>query len=280
MNDWTIHNGHGLELIGNTHAPTGEPVACVLMIHGFKGYKDYGFIPVMAHDLCAQGVLVHRFNLSTSGMTNDTGTFARPDLFELDTWTRQVDDVRCVLRAIKDGVLTGRGTPRFLVGHSRGGATALLTAGRHRDEAELSGVVTINAVDRCCRMNDDEQRAMLERGYTLTESARTGQTLRIDARWLREQLQDPDAHNVLLQASRCGVGVCVMHGDEDDAVHMSAGEAIANHAGTPLIVLAGSNHVLNMPNPGNISAPRSVPFLKAMTEITRFIGRHAGHSAG
>ncbi|MCR9076980.1 MAG: hypothetical protein NXI07_13155, partial [bacterium] len=100
---FTIINEHGLEILGDTHVPAGDPIACALLLHGFKGYKDYGFIPLLAHDLCERGVLVHRFNFSTSGMTNDIETFARPDLFELDTWTRQVDDVRRVVRAVREG---------------------------------------------------------------------------------------------------------------------------------------------------------------------------------
>ena len=272
---FTITNEHGLEILGDRHAPGGEPVACALLLHGFKGYKDYGFLPLLAHDLCARGVLVHRFNFSTSGMTSDTETFARPDLFELDTWTRQVGDVRRVVRAVREGEIAGRDLPLFLIGHSRGGATALLSAGRHRDELGLAGVATINAVDRCCRMSDADQRAMLQRGYTITQSSRTKQDLRIDAGWLREQLASPMEHDVLLQGSRCGLPACVLHADADDAVEISAGEAIAHKLNAPLIVLENANHVLNMPNPSEISATRSPSLLKTTDEIARFIHEHA-----
>ncbi len=272
---FTIINEHGLEILGDTHVPAGDPIACTLLLHGFKGYKDYGFIPLLAHDLCERGVLVHRFNFSTSGMTNDIETFARPDLFELDTWTRQVDDVRRVVRAVREGETRGAGLPMFLIGHSRGGATALLSAGRHREELSLSGVATINAVDRCCRMSDAEQRAMLERGYAFTRSARTEQDLKIGAAWLREQMESTVDHDVLGQASRCGLAACVLHGDADDAVAMDAGLAIAHKLNTPLIVLEGSNHVLNMPNPSAKSATRSEALLKTGDEIARFIEQHA-----
>lgn len=272
---FTIINEHGLEILGDTHVPAGEPIACALLLHGYKGYKDYGFIPLLAHDLCERGVIVHRFNFSTSGMTNDIETFARPDLFELDTWTRQVDDVRRVVRAVRDGEIAGAGLPMFLIGHSRGGATALLSAGRHREELNLAGVATINAVDRCCRMSEQDRHAMLERGYTISQSARTKQELRIDAAWLREQIESTEDHDVLGQASRCGLPACVLHGDADDAVPMDAGLAIAHKLHTPLIVLKGSNHVLNMPNPSAKSAPRSEPLLKTVDQIARFIEQHA-----
>lgn len=275
---FTLINEHGLEILGDTHTPETPPIACALLLHGYKGYKDYGFIPVLAHDLCARGIMVHRFNFSTSGMTNDIETFARPDLFEIDTWTRQVDDVRRVVRAVREGEIAGNDLPLFLIGHSRGGATALLSAGRHRDELNLSGVITINAVDRCCRMSDEEQREMLERGYTITQSARTKQDLRIDAGWLRAQLKAPKEHDVKLQASRCEVPVCIMHGDADDAVDIDAGLAIAHKLETPLFVLKNANHVLNMPNPSATDATRSEPLLETEGEIVRFIGMHSTRS--
>lgn len=279
---WKIVNQHGLEILGDTHTPEqGPPVACVLLIHGFKGYKDYGFIPMLARDLCERGMLVHRFNFSTSGMTNDTETFARPDLFEMNTWGRQVEDVVRVVGAIGKGEIAGKGLDRFLIGHSRGGATALLAAGRHHAKLGLTGVVTLSSVDRCNSMPPQEQDLMLQRGYTVTTSSRTGQELRIDANWLVEQLDHPQDHDVLAQtahASKAGIAVCVIHGDDDESVDLEQGRAIAQAAHTPLIVLAGGDHVLNMPNPSTLQAPRSVQLLKAEDTITRFITKQAART--
>ena len=270
-NPFTISNRHNLDILGNTHIPDIDPIACAILIHGFKGYKDYGFIPLMAHDLCQQRILVHRINLSTSGMTNEVDTFSRPDLFELDTWMRQVEDITQTCAAIREGAIPGKSLPLFLIGHSRGGASVLLAAGLNREKLSLSGVITINAVDRCCRMEETEQNEMLERGYTFTESARTGQTLRINSQWLQEQLDYPEDHDVLEQAARAHVPACIIHGDADDAVNISAGKAIVRKLNTHLHVLEGGNHVLNMKNPSSINAPRSEPFLKAVDGITRFI---------
>ncbi|MBL4869437.1 MAG: alpha/beta fold hydrolase [Robiginitomaculum sp.] len=271
---FTLQNTRGLELLGDTHSPNDPPKACVILMHGFKGYKDYGFLPVLAHDLCQEGLFVHRFNSSTSGMTNEIETFARPDLFELDTWTRQVEDIERVVQAVRDGEIAGKGLPIFIIGHSRGGASALLAAGRHGDALKLAGVITINAVDCCSRMPEDEQEAMLARGYTMTQSARTNQDLRINSTWLSEQLDNPDAHDVILQAAKIACPVCVIHGDDDQAVDLSAGKAIAQACKTDLNTLEKGNHVLNMPNPSELDTKRSVQLLKTTGIIVRFIAKH------
>ncbi|MBL4592171.1 MAG: alpha/beta hydrolase [Phycisphaerales bacterium] len=268
---WTITNAHGLDILGNTHTPTNAPRACVLLLHGFKGYKDYGFIPVLAAMLAEGGAMVHRFNFSTSGMTNDLDTFARPDLFALDTWTRQVDDVRCVRNAINTGTLGGKGMPTHLVGHSRGGATAILAAGRHADELDLAGVVTINAVDECCRVSDEHRQAMLDRGYTISASARTKQELRINSTWLSEQLDDPDSHDVLGLCSAIGVPMLVLHGEKDDAVSIESGHHIAQVAQKKLCIIAGSNHVLNTANPAVLDAEASGQLKFVLANIQEFL---------
>ena len=270
-------NDHDLPIYGNTHEPTQKAQACVVLLHGFKGYKDYGFFPLLAHDLCELGLVVHRFNFSTSGMTDDVSTFARADLFELDTWSRQVDDVRRVVRAIQSSEIPGNGLPLYLVGHSRGGATAILSAGLHCNELGLAGLATINAVDRCCRLSKEEQRLLLTNGHMVTKSARTKQQLKISSNWLREQLEKPDEHNVLLQAEQCGVPACVIQGDADETVNLKDGLAIAHKLEVPLSVLIGCNHVLNTPNPGKIDDPRSNSLLKTTEQIARLIGLH-GHA--
>ncbi len=269
-----LKNDHGLELLGNTEHPDGDPVACLVLVHGFKGYKDYGFVPVMARMLAERGILVHRFNLSCSGMTNDVETFARADLFALDTWNRQVEDVRRVLDGIANEEIDGAGLGVFVCGHSRGGATALLTAGRTAGRAGstgLSGVVTINAVDGCSRLTDEQHRAMLDDGYLMTESARTGQSLRIDAGWLQEQLDDPEGHDVLGVCKAIGCPVLVMHGDRDEAVDISAGRAIAGAVGSDLQVISGGNHVLNMANPAPEDGSISPQLGDAVENIASFV---------
>ncbi len=228
-------------------------------------------MPLLASDLAELGVLVHRFNFSTSGMTNDLSTFARPDLFALDTWTRQVDDVRAVLDAIRDHRLLGSGLPTPLIGHSRGGATAILCAGRHQDAIGIDRIVTINAVDRCTGYTEEEQCSIIERGSIMTKSARTDQDLRIDAGWIKEQRDDPDAHDVIALARTIRIPMLILHGEDDEAVPALAGRNIANAAQKSFIEIPGSNHVLNTRNPADPAEERTEQFKFVLANIGSFL---------
>jgi pimeloyl-ACP methyl ester carboxylesterase len=275
MPDWTITGPTGHPIRGSFHAPSEPPRAVALFAHGFKGYKDYGFIPVLAAELAKRlPIVVHRFNFSHSGMGERIDTFEHPELFERDTWSKQVDDIVAVADAARNGELpeTPARLPVILIGHSRGGATCLLAAGREGSPLRPRAVVTLAAPDTTCSMSDDEQAELLRRGHTVTKSARTGQDLKIDAGWLTEQRDDPDAHDILACCERIACPVLAVHGAHDPTVEPSAAGAIAEAAplGEALLVYDG-DHVFNTQNPADPDAPLSAPLATATEAVEHFL---------
>ncbi len=261
MQDWTIPGALDQTIAGTTHLVEGEARGVVLVAHGFKGYKDYGFIPLLAARLASERLIVHRFNFSHSGMTHGHGPFDA-DLFRNDTWNRQVEDILAVQSALIDGTLEGSGRPQVLFGHSRGGVTAILAAGRWADDERMSllrGVITAASPARACSLPDDQREAFLRDGFIDSPSARTGQTLRIDAGWLREQQADPEGHDLATQAGRVRVPVGIVHGladrtvSPDDAVFLA--EAVGERA--IMRMIQDGDHVFNTPNPADAGAEPS-----------------------
>lgn len=252
MREWTIKGSEGLDLLGKTDTPAGKPSAVAIIVHGFKGYMDYGFFPTLARRVAGEGVIAHRFNLAHSGMTRNTKTFERPDLFARDTWRYQVQDIMCVVRAIRARTLAGADLPLVLIGHSRGGVACLLTAALHaQDLRELRGVATINAPASCCTLTDQQRQTLLREGSIESPSARTGQSLTINKRWLQDQLDHPDEHDLLALAGRIRPRVLLIHGDDDHTVEPRAALAIADALPRPTepVFIQGADHVLNTPNP-------------------------------
>ncbi len=266
--------GSGGEVIlGDAHVPEASPRGVVLIAHGFKGYKDYGMFPRIAGTLAQAGLVAHRFNFSHSGMTNRTGTFERPDLFEADTWNRQVFDLRAVIGAMRAGTIAGRGLPFVLFGHSRGGATVLLAAGRGAGAPKLpqpAGIATASAPSACDMLSPQDRDALLTQGYVVSPSSRTGQALRVGKAFLTEQMEDPQGHDMLKLASRITCPALIVHGSDDPTVPAfcarQIGAAIGSKAKVELI--EGADHVFNTPNPmPSTSAPS--PQLKRLLDLLR-----------
>ena len=116
----------------------------------------------------------------------------------------------------KASQLAGADLPYVLVGHSRGGVSAILFAGRQTVESPLpkpAGVITAGSPDFACDMSDGEKDELRRKGFLESPSARTGQILRIGLAWLTEQEADRDAHNVLdnvrrIECRRSCIWVC------------------------------------------------------------------------
>ena len=270
VTSWSIAGCDGEPIIGNCHMPPGKPLGVVLIAHGFKGYKDYGMFPCIARSLAEAGFIAHRFNFSHSGMTDNIETFERPDLFEKDTWNKQVFDYRAVIDAVANGNIDGAGMKYVMFGHSRGGVTALLTAGRFAGDSSMvqpAGVVTASAPSQCNNLTQEMAEQMKSEGYLVSPSSRTGQDLRIGRSYLTEQEEDPAGHDLLGMVRKLDCPLMIFHGEQDPTVPIDCATQISIEAGKNALMIAivGADHVFNTPNPLPADQPAS-PQLQTMLD--------------
>ena len=272
---WTVPGVDGQDILGNVHLPEGEPRGVLIIAHGFKGYKDYGMFPRIAQTAAESGLIAHRFNFSHSGMTNNTDTFERTDLFERDTWNKQVFDCRAIVEAIAGGQLAGSGLPYMLFGHSRGGVSVLLTAGRFAGDSSFTqpaGVMTAAAPSQCLNLPPEAAKQLLEDGFIVSPSSRTGQDLRVGKIALTEQQEDPQAHDLLVLVGNITCPLLVIHGEDDPTVPVAASEQIgkAAHHDVKVLKVAGGDHVFNTPNPLPEDQEPSPQFQLLLDELCAF----------
>ncbi len=256
VSDWTIPGYDSQPILGNTHMPDGGPDAAVgvlLISHGFKGYKDYGFFPRLAQAASAavpHALIAHRFNFSHSGMTNHIETFERADLFERDTWRKQSADLRKVINAVRSGELAGQGLPIVVFGHSRGGITTLLTAAEPDVQSQLTAVITAAAPSACSRLDADQAELFKRVGRLPSPSSRTGQTLYVGRIWQDEIDNDPIWHDPRRAIAAINRPVLLIHGTDDTTVSLD--EARELHSAQPnagLLIVENAGHTFNAPNP-------------------------------
>jgi pimeloyl-ACP methyl ester carboxylesterase len=240
---FTIPSDEGLPIRGNLDAPE-KPRALVVIVHGFKGFKDWGFFPWLTERLLHHRLVVCRFNMSRSGIGEDPESFDRLDLFEHDTYSIELADLR---KAVAHAQARFPELPTFLLGHSRGGAVAVLGAA---DVPNLHGVVAWSPISRCDRWDEATVRDWRARGFLEIVNARTKQVMRQSTAVLDDVEQNGERLDVLRAARELRAPLFVVHGAKDDSVPVAEGKAIAAQAAdASLLVLHGASHTYNAIHP-------------------------------
>ena len=207
-----------------TRRASAEEVPSVLVLHGFKGFMDWGFFPLLARRLAEAGLGVVAFNASGSGIGPDLLNFTEEDAFAGDTLTRQLQDIERVRSHVASGNLEGVDTTRAgLFGHSRGGGLGLVHAA---EQGGYGAVVTWAAIDSVQRWDPATLAEWRRLGHLPVVNARTGQTLRMDVAALDDLEHNARRLDIEAACGRLEAPALVCHGTQDEAVHFGAMDRI------------------------------------------------------
>jgi pimeloyl-ACP methyl ester carboxylesterase len=243
MTHFTIPSDEGLPIRGNIEGAANAR-ALVVLVHGFKGFKDWGFFPWTAQRLTEHRLAVCRFNMSRSGIGEDPESFDRLDLFEHDTYSTQIRDLAAVVRHAQKQFSE---LPTFVLGHSRGGAIAVLGA---EEVPNLRGVIAWSPISRADRWDEQTKREWRRKGVMEVENARTKQIMRMSPRILDDYDENAAQLDITEAANRLQVPLLVVHGARDESVPVSEGRRIADCAtDSSLAIIERASHTYNAIHP-------------------------------
>jgi len=248
-----------------------RPRPAVLVLHGFKGFKDWGMFPPLAERLARAGFTAVSFNLSGSGV-DDAGEFTFPERFAHATYSGDLGDIARAVEAVANGAL-GFPSPTSIgfLGHSRGGGLGVLAAAA---EPRIRALVTWAAISDVHRYSPEEVAAWRARGQIDIVNTRTGQVLPI----LTDVLDDVIRHgSTLLDIRAAGARLeapwLIAHGESDLTV--PAAEARALHAAAEataeLMLVPGAGHTFEAVHPWQGPTPA---FAAVADASVAWFGRH------
>lgn len=242
--------------------------AAIVVCHGFKGFKDWGFFPYLCEQLAERtGIPVVSFNFDGSGVRD--ADFDDLEAFSRNTFSRELWD----LEAILDGLAAGRlgdlevaPATRFgLLGHSRGGATCILKAGLRSQVRALVTWASISSVTRYESFADQ-----WEAGETvIIPNARTKQDMPLERNVLDDMRANRERLDVLGSAASLRIPATVVHGTADESVPFSDALRIADAVGdlARLVGVDGGTHTFQAGHPFAGPTPELEEAIDASVEL-------------
>lgn len=243
-----------------------SPRPAVVILHGFKGFKDWGMFPPFAERLARAGFSAIAFNTSGSGV-DEHGEPVLPDRFARDTYSAALHDLGAVVNALAAG-RAGVAPPTSigLVGHSRGGGITILHAAR---DERVASLVTWAAISDTDRWPADVKRTWRERGTLDVVNSRTGQVIPITTDILDDLERNAGELDIRRAAAEMRVPWLIIHGTDDDAIPFAEAAALHRASGrqtTRLLAIDGAGHTFGAAHPWNPPRPDTERVFDATVE--------------
>jgi len=253
LTTFTLTGADGGPLRGDvrtTAARAARPA--VVIAHGFKGFKDWGFFPHLADRLARGGVTAVSFNFSGSGVGPEGDRFTEPQRFARATFGGDLRDLETILTALQAGRLHPDLAPPSnvgLFGHSRGGGVGVLAAAT---QPGIGSLVTWSAIGQALRWGPETIRRWRQDGKLDVTNTRTGEVLPVHPDVLDELEGDREGRlDIPAAAARVTVPWLIVHGEVDESVPVREAQLLQRASGgrAELLVVRHGGHTFGARHP-------------------------------
>lgn len=223
----------------------------IIFVHGFKGFKDWGFGPYLSKYFSDRGFLVVSFNFSHNGIGNNKTEFTELDKFANNTISLEVSELGEIIDLLKNGSLDLEINGKIgILGHSRGGAVALLTVSKRNDINAVALWASISKLDRYSERQKSEWR---KKGYFEVLNTRTNQLMRLNSTLLEDiEKNSADTLNLEKSVRNLKCSLLIAHGEQDLAVPIAEAEQIyswADKSKTEFYKIFRTGHTFDITHP-------------------------------
>jgi len=242
---------------------------CLIFVHGFKGFKDWGFGPYLASYFANKGFLVITFNFSHNGVGKSLTEFDELDKFANNTFSREVNELSQIINIYKNCYFGEVENPKIgLIGHSRGGAVAILTAFQ---KPEINSVATWAAISKLDRYSKRQKEEWQKQGYFEVLNSRTNQMMRLNVSLLEDIENNKNGIlNIERAVKELNRPLLIIHGDQDLSVRIEEGEQIyewSDKSKTEYFKIMKTGHTFDIKHPFEGSSEK---FEKVLETTNKF----------
>ena len=253
------------------NAGNGSPL--VIIINGHNGFYNYGMFPYLQQKLGDHNISSYSFNFSHGGIKGDADYFEDLINYERNCMRLEVEDVMCVLHNLHSGKFENH-KRLFLLAHSLGGVPLVFSAKQAQDEdIFISGIVLVSTVKQLNFWPQEMIDEWKQNKVFYKKNNRTNQLLPQGEEFLNEILQSDSTWNVETEIKKLQQPVCILHGENDEAVPEEHGRAqfewVHNlNKKSFLRLIPGATHTYNTKHPFEGTTKQLEDMINS---VTRFI---------
>ena len=231
---------------------------CLIYLHGFKGFKDWGFVPYAGKYFEERGMSFLAFNFSHNGIGEDGLNFTEVKKFEKNTFSLEISEALEIIQLATHTNFFGKDLRNKLglIGHSRGGGLAILAG---KEAKEVSAVATWAAVSTFERYPKEDRQKWKKKGYQEVKNSRTGQVFKLGLELLDDIEKNGKSRlNILKNVRELKKPLLVLHGQEDETIPFFEAEHINVYADvrqTTLRLIPNAGHTFGAKHPFEGSNP-------------------------
>lgn len=227
-----------------------ESAPCLIFVHGFKGFMDWGFFPYTAKHFADKDYFVLSFNFSHNGIGDAKTEFTELDKFAKNTVSLEISELTQLIRAYHNGFFNKNIFGKIcLIGHSRGGGVTILSSMIEKADA----YVVWSSVDKFDRYTEHQKKEWRKIGYFEALNSRTNQMMRMNV----EALEDVESNkNSSLSIEKAVKGLdkplLIVHGEQDLTVPITEAEQLyewSNKNQTEFEKITASGHTFDIVHP-------------------------------
>ncbi len=227
-----------------------DSAPCLIFVHGFKGFMDWGFFPYAAKYFADKGFFVLSFNFSHNGIGELKTEFTELDKFAKNTVSLEISELMQVIQAYKNGFFDKNIFGKIcLIGHSRGGGVALLSSLIEK----VDTYVVWSSVDRFDRYTEHQKKEWRKIGYFEALNSRTNQMMRMNVEALEDVESNKNSSLSIEKAvKRIDKPFLIVHGEQDITVPIKEAEQLykwSNKNQAEIAIIPAAGHTFDIVHP-------------------------------
>ena len=252
---FSIEGSSGRNIDADIRFPDGkEKYPCLIILHGFKAHKDWGFFPYISSEMGTQGFITITINFSHNGILDPEKNILDTEVFANNSVSREIEDIYILLKELKSNRIVDCHTDKnwdgriFLLGHSMGGAISILTASERND---IEAVCLWGTIAKFNRYTKRQRDIWKKAGFIEFENTSTGQVLKLYSSFLEDLEKHDREFSLPDRIAMINAPIMILHGNQDMTVPIKEGQLLKDSAGEncEMKIIEKAGHVFGAEHP-------------------------------